>query len=201
MAQAFSDAPTDTVEVGGCIENGVGDTHLDWATFFCEYSPFLMPVTEGLANVLPGINIAYRHRLLEPIDRALLSHGFWETSLHPILLAQGCKLYSSNKIRLYHCKKFSFGLFVRQRFWYSRYYAGQRFSHRQIVKRILACVASVLLPPVLLYRSYKQMRLRPRLRSEFRAALPLLLVFYGVWACGEMTGYACGPGHALEKIE
>ena len=46
MAQAFCTAPPGTAAVGGCVENGVHDTALDWARFFCEYSYFLAPVTE-----------------------------------------------------------------------------------------------------------------------------------------------------------
>jgi len=44
IARAFQEAPEGTVAVGGCVENGVNDTALDWASFFCEYSAFLEPV-------------------------------------------------------------------------------------------------------------------------------------------------------------
>jgi hypothetical protein len=201
MAQAFREAPENTVAVGGSVENGVHETALDWATFLCEYSYFLEPVEDGLTRVLPGMNVAYHHAIFRDIDRELLTSGFWETTVHPVLLGKGLGMYSTNKIRLYHCKKFSFGLFARQRFIYSRYYAGLRFSREQTVKRVLACGATILLPPLLLYRSLKQIRSKSRLGGEFRSAMPYLLIFYLVWALGEMVGYLQGNGDALARIE
>jgi len=201
MLEAFAKAPDGTVAVGGCVENGVHDSALDWATFFCEYSDFLEAVEEGTCTVLPGMNMAYRRSAFEGIDSELLGRGFWETSVHPVLLRKGLKMYSSNKIKVYHCKKFSFGLFARQRFLYSRYYAGRRFSRNQVMKRTIACLASVLLPPLLLYRSFRQIRAKNRLLGEFLSALPLLIVFHIIWAYGEMVGYALGEGGALARIE
>jgi glycosyltransferase involved in cell wall biosynthesis len=201
MAQAFADAPEGTVAVGGCVENGVYDTPLDWATFLCEYSYFLESVDEGDTTVLPGMNVAYHHSIFKHLDRELLTSGFWETTVHPVLLEKGLKLFSTNKIRLYHCKKFSFGLFARQRFIYSRYYAGLRFGRGQLLKRVAACGATLLLPPLLLYRSSKQIKAKNRLASEFRSAMPYLLMFYVIWAYGEMVGYILGNGDALARIE
>ncbi|NNM20041.1 MAG: glycosyltransferase [Gammaproteobacteria bacterium] len=201
MAQAFSEAPDGTVAVGGCVENGVHDTALDWATFLCEYSFFIKPVEEGVTTVLPGMNVAYHHSIFDNLDRKLLTSGFWETTVHPVLVDKGLKLYSSNSIVLYHCKKFSRGLFARQRFIYSRYYAGLRFRSDQILKRIFACGATILLPPLLLYRISRQVRAKGRLASEFRSALPDLLLFYIIWAYGEMVGYILGTGDALARIE
>lgn len=201
MSQAFDEAPEGTVAVGGCVENGVYDTALDWATFFCEYSYFLESVDEGDTTVLPGMNVAYHHSIFKDLDRELLTSGFWETTVHPVLIEKGLKLYSTNKIRLYHCKKFSFGLFARQRFIYSRYYAGLRFPPNQLLKRLVACGATIILPPLLLYRSIKQIKAKNRLSSEFRSALPILLVFYIIWSYGEMVGYILGKGDALARIE
>jgi hypothetical protein len=201
ISRAFTEAPPGTVAVGGCVENGIRGTALDRATFLCEYSNFLEPVAEGVVTVLPGMNIAYHHSVFDNLADELLSSGFWETTAHPVLLEKGLKLFSSNKIRMYHSKKFSFGLFARQRFLYSRYYGDLRFPRNRVLNRILACLATLLLPPVLLYRTYRHIKTRNRPPGEFRSAMPVLLVFYLVWACGEMTGYLFGSGDALARIE
>ena len=199
--EAFQKTPPETVAVGGCVENGVTDTPLDWATFLCEYSFFLEPVQEGLSDVIPGMNVCYRHSILKELDRSLLTSGFWETTVHPLLLKQGMKLYSTNKIKLYHSKKFSYALFARQRFIYSRYYAGLRFKSNDLPHRVMACAASVILPPLLLFRMFKQMRKKQRFFAEFKSALPILFIFTIIWALGEMWGYIFGPGDALARIE
>jgi hypothetical protein len=201
MARAFRAAPAGTAAVGGCVENGVRDTPLDWATFLCEYSGFLAPVAEGETAVLPGMNVAYERRVLQDLDRSLLTQGFWETTVHPVLRQAGRTLFSTNGAKLLHCKRFSFGLFVRQRFLYSRYYAGLRFARGQRVRRAIAFAAAPLLPPILLYRVIRQTRAKGRPRSELLPALPLLAVFVFVWAWGEMVGYALGAGNALARIE
>lgn len=199
--EAYAKAAGNTAAVGGCVENGVCDTSLDWATFFCEYSFFIQPVEEGESKVLPGMNIAYKKEIIKGIERDALINGFWETTVHPLLLERGHKFYSTNQIKIYHSKKFSFWLFARQRFVYSRYYAGLRFPKEQLGKRIVACFATLLLPPLLVYRSLKQIKLKKRLWPEFKKALPLLLLFYVVWAYGEMVGYMFGGKNALVEIE
>ena len=201
LAGAFRAAPPGTAAVGGCVENGACDTPLDWATFLCEYSGFLSPVAEGPTAALPGMNIAYERAALRDIDRALLDGGFWETTVHPALLRSGRTLYSSNGIRLAHCKKFSFGLFVRQRYLYSRYFAGRRFAPRQRARRAAALAASPVLPLVLLFRVLRHLRAKRRLGGELVSCLPYLVPFLAVWAWGEMAGYALGPGDALARIE
>ena len=199
--QAFEQAPASTAAVGGCVENGVDETSLDWATFFCEYSFFLSPVQDGSSDSLPGMNVAYKKDVFSGVDREILTSGFWETTLHPRLLKEGKVLYSTNKIKIFHSKKFSLGLFLSQRFIYSRYYAGLRFKSSQYLHRVLASVATILLPPLLLYRMIKQIRQKNRLREELLAASPYLALFILVWTAGEMYGYLFGTGNALAEIE
>ena len=198
--RAFREASEDVAAVGGAVENGLTRSALDWATFLCEYGGFLPPVPEGPAASLPGMNIAYRRSALQSIDRSLLVKGFWETTIHPVLRRGGWKLYSTNRVMLRHCKKFSFGHFIRQRFAYSRYYAGLRFPPEQIWRRIAAFCLSVILPAMLLGRLGRRAWTRtPPL--ALLAALPALVVFVTVWAVGEMVGYLRGAGDAMARLE
>ena len=201
IASAFGRAPPGTAAVGGCVENGVAGSAFDWATFLCEYSAFVAPVTEGDTQVLPGMNIAYDRAALQRFDRARLASGFWETTIHPELLKAGRTLYSANAIKIVHSKKFSLRLFASQRFLYSRYHAALRFEHEPQIKRLLAVAATPLLPPLLLFRMYRQVAAKKRLRAQFLSALPALAVFVIIWAAGEMVGYALGAGDALSRIE
>ena len=201
IERTFRKAPEETVAVGGCVENGVVERTLDWATFFCEYSHFLMPINEGKTDQLPGMNVAYLRSALEQFAYERLVEGFWETTVHPLLcLGQQCFI-ASNDIVVLHCKRFSFGFFVRQRFIYSRYYAGQRFSHRQFIQRVAAAVGSFALPGLLVYRWIRDIQIKKRLYMEFCRALPILIVLAVIWAAGEIAGYVLGPGDALAKIE
>jgi hypothetical protein len=203
IASAFEAAPPTTAAVGGVVENGVCDSGLDWATFLCEYSAFMGPIVNGpaAAAAVPGMNVAYRRAAIDSADRELLRGGFWETTLHPLLAKKGMGFYLSDAITLRHKKKFSFQLFVAQRFVYSRYYAGIRFFPGQSAKRASMAALSLALPLLLLYRMARNVTSKGRLRPELVRALPYLTLFALIWAAGEAVGYLFGPGDALSKIE
>ena len=188
------------VAIGGTVVNGVKDRGFDWATFLCEYSYFSPPVVEGVSRVLPGMNVAYRREVLAAVPRETLTSGFWETTLHEKLLADDGTLLSLNNLVMYHCKRFSFSLFARQRFIYSKYYAGLRSKHSGVGKRLTMATASLALPPVLLWRMFTASRQKKLLR-EFLTALPSLSVLVIIWSIGESVGALVGPGDALARIE
>jgi hypothetical protein len=197
---AFEQDDPELVAVGGSVVNGVTDTGLDWATYLCEYSFFSPPVAEGESAILPGMNVAYRRRALASVPRELLTSGFWETTVHPLLLERGGRFLSLNELIMLHKKRFSWGLFASQRFIYSRYYAGRRFGDAGLPKRLVASLASLALPPLLLARAVPAAR-RKGLGREMLKASPHLLAFYVIWAVGESVGALRGPGNALAMIE
>jgi len=201
ISVAFREAPDDTVAVGGCVENGVVDRALDWATFLCEYSGCLAPVAEGRSLSLPGMNVVYRRTVLAEVERSRLTGGFWETTVHPELLRRGLILYSTNRIVMHHCKRFPFVLFAHQRFLYSKYFAGIRFERGQYLRRAAAAALSFLLPALLIFRIAGQVWRKRRFRVNFLVALPALSVFVVIWSFGEMAGYIVGAGDALSRIE
>ena len=200
VMRAFDQAGPDLVAVGGSVVNGVTDRGLDWATYLCEYSFFSPPVAEGESAILPGMNVAYRRSALESVPRDLLTSGFWETTVHPVLLGKGGRFLSLNELVMLHKKRFSWGLFASQRFIYSRYYAGRRFGGAALPKRAAASLASLALPPLLLARAVQAARRKGLGREMWRAA-PHLLAFYCIWAVGESVGALRGPGKALAMIE
>ena len=200
ISAAFAQGGPDLVAVGGSVVNGVHDTGLDWATYLCEYSFFSPPVAEGDSAILPGMNVAYRRSALESLPRDLLTSGFWETTVHPVLLERGGRFRSLNDLVMLHKKRFSWGLFASQRFIYSRYYAGLRFGDASLPKRAVASLASLALPPLLLVRAVQAARRKGHGREMLRAC-PHLLAFYCIWAVGESVGALRGPGNALAMIE
>jgi Glycosyl transferase family 2 len=199
--EAFRVAPEGTVAVGGAIENGVCDTALDWATFLCEYAAYVPPIQSGPARALPGMNVAYRRSAIAELDRTVLLRGFWETTVHPLLAQMGFIFYLSNEMRILHKKKFSFRLFARQRFLYSRYYAGLRFADTQLAARWAMCALTLALPPLLLVRTLGNLMNKKRLLPQLARALPLMIAFVLIGTWGEVVGYSRGPGDALSRIE
>lgn len=201
FSSVFNNAPPETVAVGGCVNNGVAESAFDRATYFCEYGAFAEPVPDGITTNLPGMNIAYRYKALKEYDAGTLERGFWESTIHPEMLKNGHVFYSSNDIRITHCKKFSFGLFTRQRFLYSRYHADLRYPPGRVLLRAVAALATFVLPVLLLLRSLRSLASKPALRKGFFSSLPVLFLFYLVWAWGEIIGYLSGSNDALKQLE
>jgi len=76
-----------------------------------------------------------------------------------------------------------------------------RFGRGQLTQKMLAFAATPILPVLLFYRMFKQIRARNRLHTELMSALPMLVIFVIIWAWGDMVGYALGAGDALARIE
>lgn len=108
--------------VGGAVENGK-DGLVNWAVYFCEYTPYMLPVPDGPFHDLPGNNIAYkRPHLLRYAD--VLEQGQWESWINDKLRADGVPIVSNSAMVVHHIKTFSLGYFVVQRFHFARSYAG-----------------------------------------------------------------------------
>ncbi|MBV8383472.1 MAG: glycosyltransferase, partial [Planctomycetaceae bacterium] len=110
--------------VGGVVENGRSGL-VNWAVFFCEYSPYMAPVVEGEAADLPGNNIAYKRPLLMR-HAHVLACGKWESWINDRLRVDGIALASTNAMVVHHIKPFRLGDFLVQRYHFARSYAGMR---------------------------------------------------------------------------
>jgi hypothetical protein len=148
----------------------------------------------------PTAPTSHRRSLLLEHEH-LLSDGYWEATLHPVLLREGVRLLSAPDMVARHRGPFDFGYYLQQRYWFSRAYAGARADHLSPVRRIGYLLAAPIVPFLLLGRmSARVWRKRCR-RSRYAAAIPLLLPALAVYVAGEWAGYAAGPGRALSKVE
>lgn len=187
--------------VGGPVANGLAETRFDWATYLCEYASFAPPLADGRRAALPGMNIAYLRSALLSVPASALTSGFWETTVHPAMLAAGAVFAVSSEAWVSHCKRFSLRWFLTQRFAYSRYYAGIRFAPGRVPTRLTAALLCPLLPILLALRLATVVRHKPEIRAPAMHALPWLMLFHLAWAAGECAGYLFGPAEALLKIE
>jgi cellulose synthase/poly-beta-1,6-N-acetylglucosamine synthase-like glycosyltransferase len=200
LLNVFSRYPQ-VLAVGGSVTNGEARSAFHWATFLCEYARFLPPVAEGPSTCLPGMNIAYRRATLNRVPPAVLSSGFWETTVHPLLAQTPAAMRSTNAVTTSHRKAFSARLFLSQRFAYSRYFAGRRFADRSWIAKLGFAAASIALPALLLLRVCWTMRVKRVGPAIMFASFPYLVLFCLIWAVGELVGTLRGQGDALCRIE
>jgi hypothetical protein len=200
-ARALIDAHRDNpwAAVGGAVENGRTGL-VNWAAFFCEYTPYMTPVAEGEHADLPGNNIAYKRPYLLRHAKEL-ERGRWESWINDKLRADGAHIGSTNAAVVRHIKPFRLGHFLVQRFHFSRSYAGMRRPDMAPAKRLIYGLGSLALPLILMSRITRTALAKGRHLGRFAAALPLVALFLTVGAYGEMLGYLFGPGTSLERVE
>jgi hypothetical protein len=185
--------------VGGVVENG-REGLINWAAFFCEYTPYMGPVLEGESTDLPGNNIAYkRPHLLRHAHE--LEQGRWESWINDKIRLDGVPIASTNKAIVRHIKPFRLCHFLVQRFHFARSYAGMRRVDQSLLKRLIYGCGSLALPALLLLRVTKTALGKGRNLGHFAASVPLIALFYTVGAAGEMIGYLIGPGDSLSRVE
>ena len=185
---------------GGAVDNAATTTLIDWAAFLCEYSSTLPPLPAGPSDWLPGNNVIYRTSLLRRHD-AVLDEGKWENRLHNAIRAGGTQLMMHPEIVVGHKMHYSFGLYMSQRYLYSRSYAGARRDGMALGRRLaMGLAALVALPPLMFLRTIQRIRAKKRYPRELARSLPLLVPFCLSWGAGEAMGYWFGPGRAMTRV-
>lgn len=188
-----------TPVVAGAVENAATEQLVDWAAYLCEYSHCTPPLPAGPAEWLTGNNVVYPRALLERY-RSVVESGGWENRLHDAFKADGIPLTCRPEIVVGHKMHYTVGLYMSQRFLYSRSYAGARAAGATFAKRMAMGLASLALPPILFWRTVSRIRAKGRHQGELLRSLPLLVMFVVAWAAGEAVGYVAGPGDSLSKV-
>ena len=185
--------------VAGPVDNEATDSLIDWAAFLCEYSAVLPPLADGPCDWLPGNNTVYRRDLLRKYD-ALLDDGKWENHLHDHIRQAGAKLVMRNDIVAGHKMHYTFGLYMEQRYLYSKSFAGARVRGEPATKRALMGCLAFALPPVVFARVVRNILSKKRHVPQLLRSLPLLVPFALSWGAGEISGYWFGAGQSLSKV-
>jgi hypothetical protein len=185
--------------IGGGVENGRRVRTVDWAVYFCEYHTLINPVPAGPATGIPGMNVAYDTERMGEL-RALFADEPWENVLHDRIRAAGYEIGLDPAIVVEHCKDFTVPMFLRERFHYSRAFAGNRVEGARWSTRAAWAAATFLLPFLLVARITAAVFGRKRHRGWLVRALPLILLFSVMWSIGECAGYLTGPGDSLVRV-
>jgi len=186
--------------VGGAVENGSPERLIDWAVFLCEYSAFMPPIAAGETPFITGNNTSYSRLLIEQADESL-KKDYWEYFLQDELKSLGTKFLSAPTLVVSHKKEFGFFYFLSQRFYYSRSFAAMRKRRSSVAEQITYLLYTPVLPFHLIWRIARNVKRKKRNRKEFFLSLPLLLIFMGSYALGELAGQLFGSGNSLFEVE
>lgn len=174
--------------VGGAIEPGEGLRLRDSAEYFCRYARDMCPFTPRETADLPGDNAVYTRDALAA-TQDLYRDGFWEPEVNRALQERGRRLLHSPELVVYQGRSAGFGAFMRQRLVHGRTYGRQRGARFSRARNAAGVPASLVVPVLLLARTFREVFSRRRLRLRLVAATPLLLAYDVAWAVGEAAGH------------
>lgn len=189
-----------SLAIGGAVENASVTRLVDWAVYFCEYSRYMGPVSEGPTDDIPGNNASYKRAVLD-LFGDVVKRGVWETILHWEIRRAGHGLGSHPGMWIWHKKSFGVGEFLAQRYHFARSFAAMRVAGSPWVTRALYAGGSPALPVLLVGRIGGRVLRKRRHVAEFLRALPLIILFTVSWSVGEFCGYLWGPGTSHAKVE
>lgn len=178
--------------IGGAIENDESTGIIDWAVYFCRYSQYMLPFSEGFVAEIPGDNASYKRVHLDRCRHAW-RNGFWEPAVHAELKKAGLKLLLTPLIIVYHKRSFGFWEFMKQRFQHGMAFGIWRVSQLAGPKQVFYIIFSPMIPLILLARIARQVMVKRRHWEQFLVSLPFLVPFLLAWSIGELVGYLRGP--------
>lgn len=186
--------------VGGAIENGSSDRLVNLAAYVFEYSQMMLPILDGEVSGLAGNNTSYKREIFNKVDESI-RNDYWEYFLHREFEKRKIRMLSVPTIVVRKTKEFSFAYFVKQRFHFSRSFAGMRSRLILPSRRLIYIAFLPVLPFLMMWRISKQVLQKKRYIWKFVLSLPLLSIFTISCAAGELTGFLFGEGTSSEKVE
>lgn len=177
--------------VGGAIECSDEAAIVEWAVYFCRYSPYMKPFSAGMVQEVPGDNASYKKYALDGC-KELWKDGFWETVINAKLRRDGEQLFSSPSIVVYHKRSFGLAGFSIQRFHHGIHFGATRSADFSFLKRIVYIGLSISVPFVYFFHIARRVLKKGRNINRFVLSSPILFLFLINWAAGEFLGYLSG---------
>ena len=178
--------------IGGAI-SCARDRAINWALFFMDGGRYQNPLPEGPAIFVTDVNVSYKRAALEGSD--VWREEYHETRLHDELRQRGETLWLTPRLVVGVDRgEIPLGDALRERFAWSRLYAGRRSQEVSEGMRLALAAGSPLLSLVLLFRQVCTAWQRGAHRGALLRCLPVLALMDLVWSIGEATGYATGRG-------
>lgn len=187
------------VAVGPGVRNANPKTAVSWADLLIGYGPWLTPSPSREMEFLPGHNTSYKRAALLEYGNQLDSMMQAETVLHWDLRRTGHRLYMEATASVAHTNFSLWSSWIPAQLYNGRLFAGTRAREKSLSWRIMFTVGAPLIPAVRLWRIWAGLPSR-ELRGQCFSCLHVLGIGLLIDGVGQMIGYACGAGDALEKV-
>ncbi len=186
--------------IGGVVADAAYTRPMDWAVYFTEYNGYMPPGIRSETDDVCAANCIYRRDVLLQYLPAAGS-GYWEAGLNHRLRAAGERFRTEPDLVVSHTGPFRLGYYLRQRYLFSRAFAGIRRPHVSPAFRVAYLALAPVLIPLLWARMALRVFAKRRRIGAFVRAQPFLPPILASYVLGEWMGFLTGPGDSLSKIE
>lgn len=186
--------------IGGAVDlrDAARQNLLTWAQYINEYGMFMPPIDESAIEILPGSNLSYKRAALFDGDKPRYAE-FWKTFVNWSAEAEE-PLWLAPRALVRLNKPIPFRDFLRTRFDHGRCFADMRVADASKAEKVFRAISTPLLPAIFSWRWGSRCWANKRARVKFLLTLPLQMLLFGNWACGEFVGYARGAGDSCRKL-
>ncbi len=177
--------------IGGAIENRIDDP-LNWAWYYCDFGRYGKPLPNNEAEFVSDVNVSYKRETIMSV-RKIWNNAYRETTVHWALRSLGEKIVLDERMKVFQERpKMKLSEALRERVNWGQVFAETRANEMNIPKRLIYAAGTILLPPLLLLRVFKNMYRQKRTFRQMVTTLPLAFLFLIHWSLGETIGYLRG---------
>ncbi len=193
LLDAFEDHAV--VAASGVVEHADDASKLDWAVVFCEYAPFLPPVSKRPPARLAGNNFAVDREIALRLSGAEVH----ETALLAAILREGRRVRTADRARVRHVRRFGWREAFGDRFRFGLEFGRLRTVGAPPIVRWLGLVAGPAIYASQVARLTRTILGKPRHLGRFVQALPITLALLAAWSLGEWLGWCLGPPNPVRR--
>jgi hypothetical protein len=185
--------------VGPAVRAANPGSLVGWADLLIGFAPWIEPAPAGRVQLLPPRNSSYKRAILLEYGRDLAAMLEAEPVLHRDLRARGHELYLEPAARSAHVGFTRLSSWTRAEFLYGRIFAATRARSWSAARRVLYTGGGFLIPGVFLWRLRRDVRRVGRHHRLLPRVLPALIFGLILNAMGQIVGYGCGAGDAVQR--
>jgi hypothetical protein len=187
--------------IGGALENGAGDSLVDWANFLVSNGAFLAPLANGPADRITGqANVSYKRWALAEYPPDAPDEGRHRRRL----AAAGHQLLLDDGLRVAHVQSLGLVGTCAIHFHDGRCVVGARRRWSSAWRLGLDLAKGMLLPARVVVATARVVGRTAIRRADLRRvavrSAPCVLLVLGAHSAGELVGLVGGPGGSPARM-
>lgn len=186
--------------VGPLVQNANRSTSISWANFLIEYGEWVAFKSSCPVFHIAGNNGSYKRDVLLEHGTALARMLEASSPMQWAMAKKGHSFFIEVNAKAYHLNFSKFVDSLVHRFYVGRLFAYRRSHNWSILKKMLYCIGSPLIPLVRLFRILRSVIQigKSNLIAKMFPILVVLLIFDGI---GELVGYLTSKvGYAIHFV-